>query len=107
MFTGNFREATAKEQEVKDVSADAFEEFLYFIYAGDLRNKDFPVEELIAIADRYQVTDLMRFCELKLLKSINDDNAEDTYRLANQIQSSNSELKRVAFDVLQSYEKTT
>lgn len=103
MFTGSFREATATEQEVKDVSADVFEEFLYFIYAGDIRNKeDFPVEELIAVADRYQVTDLMRFCELRLLKSVSDDNAEKIFRLANKIHSGNDELKKVAFEVLQS-----
>jgi BTB/POZ domain len=102
MFTGNFREATALEQEVLDVSADAFEEFLYFIYAGDLRNKDFPVEELIAIADRYQVSDLMRFCELKLLKCINDDNAEKIFRLANRINPSSPELKKISFEVMQS-----
>lgn len=102
MFTGNFREATAKEQEVKNVSADTFEEFLCFIYAGDLRNKDFPVDELIAVADRYQVLDLIRFCELKLLKSINDNNAENIFRLANKVHSTSDELKKVAFDVLQS-----
>lgn len=105
MFTGSFREATSTEQEVKDVSADVFEEFLYFIYTGDIRNKDFPVEELISVADRYQVSDLMRFCELKLLKSIGDENAEKTFRLANKIHSSNSELKKVAFEVLQSWVK--
>lgn len=102
MFTGNFREATAKEQEIKDVSADTFEEFLYFIYAGDLRNKDFPVDELIAVADRYQVLDLLRYCEVKLLKTINDNNAEKIFRLAHKIHSTSDELKKIAFDVLQS-----
>lgn len=101
MFTGSFREATAKKQEILDISPDTFEEFLYFIYAGDLRNKDFPVGELISVADRYQVTDLLKVCEMKLLKNINDDNAEAVFRLANRIQC-NTELKKVAFDVLQS-----
>lgn len=101
MFTRSFRDASAMEQEVLDISADAFEEFLYFIYSGDLRNEDFPVAELISVADRYQVTDLIKVCEMELLKSINDDNAESVYRLANRIQC-NTELKKVSFDVLQS-----
>lgn len=101
MFTGSFREATASKQEILDISADTFEEFLYFIYAGAIRNKDFSVEELISVADRYQVTDLIKVCEMKLLTSVNDDNAEAIYRLANRIEC-NTELKKVAFDILQS-----
>lgn len=101
MFTGSFKESRSKKQEIKDISADTFEEFLYYIYAGDLRNPDYSVVELITVADRYEVSDLMKLCEMKLLKSINDDNAEDIYRIANQIQC-NTELKTVAFAILQS-----
>lgn len=101
MFTGSFREATEKRQEIKDVSANAFEELLNFIYSGELRNEDFPVEELIAVADRFEVKDLMKMCESKLLKNINEDNAEATFRLASSIQC-NAELKKVSFDILQS-----
>ena len=101
MFTGSFRESTARKQEILDISADIFEEFLYFIYAGELRNPDFSVEELIFVADRYGVSDLLNLCEMKLLRSINDDNAETIFRMANQIQC-NPELKKVAFEVLQS-----
>lgn len=101
MFTGSFREATASKQEILDISADTFEEFLYFIYAGDIRNKDFSVQELFSVADRYQVADLIKVCEMKLLTSVNDDNAEAIYRLANRIEC-NTELKKVSFDILQS-----
>ena len=105
MFLGSFREATATELEVKHVSADTFEEFLYFIYAGNLRNKDFPIEELITVADRYEVLDLMKFCELKLIKNVNDDNAERIFRLAQNIHLPNSELKKISFEMLQMWEK--
>lgn len=101
MFTGEFREAKSGSVEITDISADAFEEFLYYIYAGDLRNPDFPVGELVFVADRYGVTDLLKLCEMKLLRSINDDNAETIYRIANHIEC-NTELKKVAFEVLQS-----
>lgn len=100
MFTGNFSEATSKRQEVKDIDADTFEEFLYFIYTGDLRNEDFPVEDLIAVADRYEVADLMNVCETKLLSSINENNAEFVFRLTNRVQC-NPELKKISFEVLQ------
>ena len=101
MFTGNFREASAQSQEIQDISADTFEEFLYFLYAGDLRNEDFPVQELLAVADRYQVTDLLRLCESKMLRNINTDNAESIYRIVNSIQC-NPALKQVSFDILRS-----
>lgn len=103
MFLGSFREATATELEVKDVSADTFEEFLYFIYAGTLRNKEFPIEELITVADRYEVLDLIKFCELKLIKNVNDDNAEKIFSLAQKIHLPNSELKKIAFEMLQTW----
>lgn len=101
MFTGNFREATELRQEIQDVSADAFEELLNFIYSGHLRNQDFPVEELIIVADRYEVSDLLHACESKLLGNINDDNAEQIFRIANQIEC-NTELKKISFKLLQS-----
>jgi hypothetical protein len=102
MFTGDFRETTAKEQEVEDVSASTFEELLHFIYTGDLRDKDFPVEDLLPIADRYEVIDLMKFCDQKLLKSINDENAERIFQLSQKIHVPGSELTKIAFEILQS-----
>jgi hypothetical protein len=102
MFTGDFRETTANEQEVEDVSADTFEELLHFIYSGKLRNKDFPVEDLLPIADRYEVEDLMKFCDQKLLKSINDENSEKIFQLSQKIQVPGSELTKIAFEILQS-----
>lgn len=102
MFTGSFGEATGSQQEINDISADAFEELLHFIYTGELRNDEFPAEELIMIADRYEVADLVKLCEMKLLHhGINNNNAELIYHIANIIQC-NTEIKKVAFDVLQS-----
>ena len=74
MFTGNFRESTEKQQEIKDISADTFEEFLHFLYSGNLRNPNVNAEDLIIVADRYQVKDLVKVCETKLLKNINNGN---------------------------------
>lgn len=99
MFNGNFREATSASQEIEDISADTFEEFLYFLYAGDFRNKDFPVDELIRVADRYEVMDLVEACERKLMKEINSQNAEAIYEISNQIRC-DPRLNKLAFDVL-------
>ena len=100
MFSGNFRESTEKQEEIKDISADTFEEFLHFLYSGNLRNPNVDAEDLIIVADRYQVKDLMKVCETKLLKNINNGNAEAIYRLASKIQC-NAELKKVSFELLQ------
>lgn len=101
MFNGNFRESSADREEIKDISIETFDEFLHFIYTGSLRNEDYPVVELMIVADRYEVQDLLKVCELKLLNSIDSDNAESIFRLASTIQC-NTELKKVAFDVIQS-----
>lgn len=101
MFNGNFREASSSQQEIQDISADTFEEFLYFVYAGELRNQDIAVHELIIVADRYEVKDLLKVCEKKLLLSINSDNAEDIFRLASRIECDNN-VKQAAFDIIQS-----
>lgn len=58
-------------------------------------------EELIVVADRYEVTDLLKMCEAKLLQSINDDNAESIFRLTCSIDCS-PPLKKISFDVLRS-----
>lgn len=101
MFSGSFREATTKRQVIKNVSADAFEELLSFIYTGELRNEDFPIDDLISIADYYEVKDLVKVCEAKLLKDVNEDNAEIAFCIASNIEC-NSELKKIAFQILQS-----
>ncbi|CRK90613.1 CLUMA_CG004315, isoform A [Clunio marinus] len=100
MFTGDFRESASKVQEIKDVSPDIFEEFLFFLYTGELRNDDTPFEDLIIIADRYQVTDLLKHCESKMLKNINGENAETIYRITNSIQC-HTQLKQISFDMIQ------
>jgi hypothetical protein len=101
MFTGDFAESTAMQQEVKDVSAEAFEGLLHFIYTGNLPNDDVPIDEMITIADRYGVSDLVKLCETKLLLRIDSDNAEQIFRLTSSIQC-NEEIKKTAFDILQS-----
>lgn len=101
MFNGDFRESKAEHQEIKDVPLGIFEEFMSFLYSGSLRNEDVPVDELIIVADRYQVPDLLQVCEAKLMRNINSDNAESIFRIASSIQC-NSELKKVSFHVLQS-----
>lgn len=101
MFIGSFQESTAAKQEIKDISADIFEEFLYYLYAGELRNPETPAEELIVVADRYEVADLLQMCEAKLMQSINDDNAESIFRLTSSIDCS-PQLKRNSFEILRS-----
>lgn len=100
MFNGNFRVALVGQQKIEDISAEVFEDFLHFLYSGELRS-DAHVYELILVADRYEVMDLVKVCEKKLLKNINSENAEKIFRIANQIEY-DSVLKEVSFKILQS-----
>jgi BTB/POZ domain len=101
MFTGNFQEKNGKQREVLDASKEAFGELMRFIYTGEVLDFENHVEELLALADRYEVTDLQKICELKLMANLKDENAESIFQLAHQHQC-NGELKQAAFSMLQS-----
>lgn len=101
MFTGSFREANGTVQEIKDITAAVFEELINFCYAGRLANTDFPAHELILVADRYQIPDLVKLCELKLLNEVTSETAEEIYFLVSQIPC-HTQLKKTAFNTLQS-----
>lgn len=100
MFTGNFQEKKGKTSEIFDASKEAFSELMRFIYVGKIRDLEKHVEELLGLADRYEVSDLQKVCELKLMANLKDENAESIFQLAHRHQC-NKELKEASFEMLQ------
>lgn len=101
MFTGDFLEKNGTQSEILDASKEAFDELIRFIYTGEIVDLEKNVEELLGLADRYEVSDLQKVCELKLMSNLKDENAESIFQLAHRHQC-NGELKKASFEMLQS-----
>ncbi|CRK98816.1 CLUMA_CG012003, isoform B [Clunio marinus] len=100
MFTGSFLEKSSQSQKVSDVSVEAFGEMLRFLYTCKIQNLDY-VDELLAIAHRYQLTKLQKNCEFHMMNNIDDTNAYNVFQLSHRYRCS-IELKQKSFKVLKS-----
>lgn len=94
MFNEDFKDS--KESFLNDISKDAFEDFLHFIYTGETKNLEKHARELLMIADKYSVDDLKTFCEMHLLTKLNDDDAIEIFQSSHKFRCS-LDLKKAAF----------
>ncbi|KAH9390694.1 hypothetical protein TYRP_006273 [Tyrophagus putrescentiae] len=71
------KEALEKRVVIEDVSAEAMERLLIFIYTGELKfdkeETEMPLLEFMAAVDKYQVDRLKGECEIRLLGLITVD----------------------------------
>lgn len=72
MFAHDMKESLAGEVALPDLKAATFKQVLHFIYTGDFRvQEDLSLlEELLNVADRFQIPDLVELCSVKLAKKI-------------------------------------
>lgn len=99
MFTSNFKEKTSNEAMIKNVSPEAFHEFLRFIYTNSVNDIKKHVDELFAVADLYDVKGLKIICEAQLLKDLNEENANAVFQLAH-LHNSEKSLQKAAFKLI-------
>lgn len=100
MFTSNFQERTASEGTINDISKEAFQEFLRFIYTETVENIDQHVLELLAISDLYEVEDLKTICKAQLQTGLTEENAPFVFQYAHRYRC-DDELKVAAFGLIQ------
>jgi len=74
MFESNMKEKLTGSVEIKDMDPEVFEDVLKYIYSGEAPNIDDHTEKLLAAADRYQLKELMEFCEMKLCSKLDVTN---------------------------------
>ncbi|CRK99099.1 CLUMA_CG012092, isoform A [Clunio marinus] len=67
IFTEDFKHK--KRGNINDISKEAFEAFLHFIYTGRINRFDEHAEELWKMANKYEVSDLRTACELYFLQN--------------------------------------
>lgn len=91
MFTSN---AFKSFQTIKNFSYEAVEEFLHFLYVGNIRNMN-HVQELLGLATQYSVQDLKTICEDIICDSITSATAMSILKLSIRVFS--QKLKLAAF----------
>ena len=75
MFQDGTKEQQSGQVNIEDIDTNVFEEFLRFIYTGDVRHLLEIAEDLLAVADKYQVQSLKYTCIAQMLESLSADNA--------------------------------
>ncbi|CAO1379408.1 unnamed protein product [Diamesa serratosioi] len=99
MFSTNMEEARSHETVVTDVTNESFGEFLSYLYSGKCPNLEVYAMDLLVIADKYEIDDLKKLCELKILLNLTKDNAPEIFELANTYRC-RTELKTEAFELI-------
>ncbi|CRL06634.1 CLUMA_CG019571, isoform A [Clunio marinus] len=77
----NFNENITNEMEVVDITAEAFEEFLDFIYNRTIPEKATNAMDLYAVAAKYQVEELIKISEEFIFDMIDENNAWSVFTL--------------------------
>lgn len=93
IFDNDLEESKTSEMRIDDFSAAAVEDFLRYLYIGDVEN-DTNAMELYQMAHKYDVAGLAKICQDIILDNLDASNAYDILRLG-QLHSS-EDLKSFA-----------
>jgi len=97
MFNEGYTEHRDSYVKVEDIDSDVFEEFLRFLYSGQVEHLDEMSFELYAAADKYDVQSLREICIEHIGKIIVVDNAVDILALADHYGDENLKLQTQKF----------
>ena len=77
MFRSNMTEKRTKSVTIADISPDAIEKMLHYIYSGEVAQGDQPElnGELLKAADKYELGMMKKFCEERLCNALELKNA--------------------------------
>jgi hypothetical protein len=89
----------ATEMKIEDLSAEAVEFFLYFLYTGKLEDSDDKSLEIFALASKLKVPDLRQWMLKVVVSQLDESNAFKAFSIAHSMGS--DELKRAAFEAIQ------
>lgn len=84
---------------LNDVSPEAFQQCLLYLYTGNLRITKGHVDDLLKIAERYELKEVTNACELRLIDKLNKSNASEMFQLAHRYRF-NGALKTSSFDLI-------
>ena len=75
MLQSQMLESTRREIRIEDVDKDVLKEMLSYIYKIEVDVNFTKFEKLLVLADKYQIEDLVRYCEEQIIESLNYENA--------------------------------
>jgi speckle-type POZ protein len=97
MFNEGYTEHRDNYIKIEDVDSDVFEEFLRFLYSGQVEHLDEVCFDLFAAADKYEVQPLKEICIQHIGKITSVDNAVDILALADCYGDENLKLQTQKF----------
>lgn len=101
MFRLDMKEKRQSTVSINDIDCDVFGEFLRFVYAGKVEQIGKYANQLLKVADKYNVEGLKALCERNLSKNLNSDNVLEYLNLAD-FHGANS-LKRESISFIASH----
>ncbi|XP_043287798.1 speckle-type POZ protein-like isoform X2 [Venturia canescens] len=99
MFLNEMLEKEKGTVNIPDTRAEVFQKFLDYLYTGEVDNFEDIVDELIVIADKYQVSTLKETCTNYMLLNLCETNVVKYLLVADKLCC--TELKEKAFDIFQ------
>lgn len=103
MFKTEMTERIEKTVKIQDVDVVTFEAFLTYIYTGSIAKMEEIVEDLLVVADKYQVLSLRNLCETHIADHLDKENAVK-YLLVAYLHNF-EELKTKALTFVRSYQQ--
>ena len=98
MFKADANKEFPNKIEITDISYEAFEQMLKYMYTGDVDEIEAVAEELLAASDKYQLNYLKAVCEENMFNRFTIDNVAEYLVLADV--HSASQLKQLAIDYI-------
>lgn len=95
MFDCQLEESRTNECKIEDISFEAFEKFLEFLYTRQIPISNDHILEVYTAAVKYQIEMLPEICEELIYDNVNEDNALEVLKLGNL--HSNELMKILAF----------
>ena len=75
MLQSQMLESTKGEVRIEDADKDVLKEMLSYVYKIEVNANFTKFKELLVLADKYQIDDLVRYCEERIIETLTYENA--------------------------------
>ena len=75
MFQSDMKEKREEVVTIKDATMEDVEQLVAYVYSGTTEEPYDRFKDLLALADKYQVPELVKFCSFKVADSLSEENA--------------------------------
>ena len=75
MFQSEMKEKREEVVTIKDATMEDVEQLVAYLYSGTTEEPYNRFKDLLALADKYQVPELVKFCSFKVAESLSEENA--------------------------------